>query len=158
MDQDAPRPGELAAGLVVARIGSLVSTDDASLPWEVLGGSGLPVEPVSEFLSELVACGNTAASCRSYAYDLLRWFRFRFRFRFGFDFEAERDRLRLLPADDYDCGIDLTPTVARNRRITVRQGYYSVPRSSSGRRCGSSCGRTICGCSTAVRSSPATLA
>ncbi|OKK12244.1 transposase [Streptomyces sp. CB00455] len=45
----------------------------------------------------------------------------------GFDFEAERERLRPLPADDYDCGIDLTPTVARNSRITVRQCYYSVP-------------------------------
>ncbi|MFJ7278497.1 Mu transposase domain-containing protein [Kitasatospora sp. NPDC098663] len=45
----------------------------------------------------------------------------------GFDFEAERERLRPLPADDYDCGIDLTPTVARNSRITVWQCYYSVP-------------------------------
>ncbi|MEU7605664.1 hypothetical protein [Streptomyces sp. NPDC041003] len=45
----------------------------------------------------------------------------------GFDFEAERERLRPLPADDYDCGIDLTPVVARNSRITVRQCYYSVP-------------------------------
>ncbi|MFD0278544.1 IS21 family transposase [Kitasatospora sp. NPDC127111] len=45
----------------------------------------------------------------------------------GFDFEAERDRLRPLPVDDYDCGIDLTPVVARNSRITVRQCYYSVP-------------------------------
>ncbi|MEU2074520.1 hypothetical protein [Streptomyces sp. NPDC013489] len=45
----------------------------------------------------------------------------------GFDFEAEREKLRPLPADDYDCGIDLTPTVARNSRITVRQCYYSVP-------------------------------
>lgn len=45
----------------------------------------------------------------------------------GFDFEAERDRLWPLPADDFDCGIGLMPTVARNSRITVRQGYYSVP-------------------------------
>ncbi|WP_345553928.1 tyrosine-type recombinase/integrase [Streptomyces lannensis] len=42
----------------------------------MLDGTGLPIAPVSEFLRELVACGNTAASCRSYAYDLLRWFRF----------------------------------------------------------------------------------
>jgi hypothetical protein len=45
----------------------------------------------------------------------------------GFDFEAERGLLRPLPADDFDCGIDLMPTVARNSRVTVRQGYYSVP-------------------------------
>ncbi|MFI2458260.1 hypothetical protein [Streptomyces sp. NPDC019539] len=41
--------------------------------------------------------------------------------------EAERGMLRSLPADDSDCGIDLMPTVARNSRITVQQGYYSVP-------------------------------
>ncbi|MFE6750857.1 hypothetical protein ACFVGM_33735 [Kitasatospora purpeofusca] len=45
----------------------------------------------------------------------------------GFDFEAERPVLNPLPADAYDCGLDLTPTVHRNGRITVRQCYYSVP-------------------------------
>ncbi|MCX5215648.1 hypothetical protein OG689_41575 [Kitasatospora sp. NBC_00240] len=45
----------------------------------------------------------------------------------GFDFEAERELLNPLPADPYDCGLDLTPTVHRNGRITVRQSYYSVP-------------------------------
>ncbi|WP_033951572.1 IS21 family transposase [Streptomyces sp. CNQ431] len=45
----------------------------------------------------------------------------------GFDFEQERELLRALPADGYDCGIDLTPVVHRNGRITVRQCYYSVP-------------------------------
>ncbi|WP_183091567.1 IS21 family transposase [Streptomyces radicis] len=45
----------------------------------------------------------------------------------GFDFEQERELLRPLPADGYDCGIDLTPQVQRNGRITVRQSYYSVP-------------------------------
>jgi transposase len=45
----------------------------------------------------------------------------------GFDFEQERGLLAPLPADGYDCGIDLTPTVHRNGRITVRQCYYSVP-------------------------------
>nr|WP_274919312.1 IS21 family transposase [Streptomyces sp. WZ-12] len=45
----------------------------------------------------------------------------------GFDFEQERGLLRPVPGDGYDCGIDLTPVVARNGRITVRQCYYSVP-------------------------------
>lgn len=62
--------------LVVARVGSVEATDDPTLPWRVLDGAGRPVSPVSEFLRELVACGNSAASCRSYGYDLLRWFRF----------------------------------------------------------------------------------
>ena len=42
----------------------------------VLDGAGLPIEPVVEFLRELLACGGSAASCRSYGFDLLRWFRF----------------------------------------------------------------------------------
>lgn len=45
----------------------------------------------------------------------------------GFDFEQERQLLAALPAEAYDCGIDLMPTVHRNGRITVRQCYYSVP-------------------------------
>lgn len=32
----------------------------------------------------------------------------------GFDFEQERPLLRPIPADGYDCGIDLTPVVHRN--------------------------------------------
>lgn len=45
----------------------------------------------------------------------------------GFDFEQERELLASLPADEYDTGIDLMPLVHRNGRVTVRQGYYSVP-------------------------------
>lgn len=44
-----------------------------------------------------------------------------------FDFEQERGLLAPLPADGYGTGLDLTPTVHRNGRITVRQCYYSVP-------------------------------
>lgn len=62
--------------LVVARVGGVEAADDPTLPWRVLDGAGRPVSPVSEFLRELVACGNSAASCRSYGYDLLRWVRF----------------------------------------------------------------------------------
>lgn len=64
------------ARLEVARIGRVVERRDPALPWAVLGGSGELIEPVSGYLRDLVACGNSAASCRSYAYDLLRWFRF----------------------------------------------------------------------------------
>ena len=45
----------------------------------------------------------------------------------GFDFAVEQERLAGLPADDFDCGITLTPTVRRDSRIVVRQSYYSVP-------------------------------
>ncbi|MFI1155079.1 site-specific integrase [Streptomyces sp. NPDC020817] len=64
------------SGLVVARVGSVEATTAATLPWVVLDGAGRPITSASEFLRELLAGGNTPASCRSYAFDLLRWFRF----------------------------------------------------------------------------------
>ena len=69
-------PGKQLSGLVVSRSGSVKANDDPALPWVVLDGSGAVLEPVSEYLRELLACGNSPASCRSYGHDLLRWFRF----------------------------------------------------------------------------------
>ncbi|MGW0429079.1 Mu transposase domain-containing protein [Streptomyces sp. NPDC002990] len=51
----------------------------------------------------------------------------RWRRRWRVRFEQERPLLAPLPADEYDAGIDLMPLVHRNGRVTVRQGYYSVP-------------------------------
>jgi len=45
----------------------------------------------------------------------------------GFNFAAEAALLAPLPADDFEYGITLTPTVRRDSRIVVRQCYYSVP-------------------------------
>lgn len=44
--------------------------------WEVRGADGYAIEPVQEFLVELAARGMSAHTVRSYAYDLLRWWRF----------------------------------------------------------------------------------
>lgn len=46
------------------------------LPWVVVDSDGRPVEAVARFLREFVARGNRAGSVRSYAFDLLRWWRF----------------------------------------------------------------------------------
>jgi transposase len=51
----------------------------------------------------------------------------------GFNFAVEAERLNPLPAEDFDCGITLTPTVRRDSRIVVRQCYYSVPARFIGR-------------------------
>jgi transposase len=48
-------------------------------------------------------------------------------------FAAERELLAPLPAEEFDCGITLTPTVRRDSRIVVRQCYYSVPARFIGR-------------------------
>ncbi|WP_395292432.1 site-specific integrase [Kitasatospora hibisci] len=76
MDRAAAMEEREVTGLVVARVGSVEATSAATLPWVVLDGAGRAITPVSDFLRELLACGNTPASCRSYAFDLLRWFRF----------------------------------------------------------------------------------
>ena len=52
----------------------------------------------------------------------------------GESFAAERDLLAPLPAEEFDCGITLTPAVRRDSRIVVRQCYYSVPARFIGRR------------------------
>ncbi|MBU5943272.1 hypothetical protein [Streptomyces sp. PAM3C] len=76
MDHGEVIPEREVSGLVVTRVGSVEASTAATLPWVVLDGTGRPITPASEFLRELLAYGNTMASCRSYAFDLLRWFRF----------------------------------------------------------------------------------
>lgn len=76
MDHGVVMAEREVSGLLVARVGSVEATAVASLPWVVLDGAGRSITPASEFLRELLACGNTPAFCRSYAFDLLRWFRF----------------------------------------------------------------------------------
>lgn len=62
--------------LTLQRVGEVRATGDPVLPYVVLDVDGTAIEPISEFLRELVACDNSEASVRSYAYDLLLWFRF----------------------------------------------------------------------------------
>ncbi|MBL7622967.1 tyrosine-type recombinase/integrase [Frankia sp. AgB1.8] len=45
------------------------------LPWVVRDEAGREVEPVSGYLRDLVLGDCSPLTCRSYAYDLLRWFR-----------------------------------------------------------------------------------
>jgi integrase len=55
--------------------GVVVEGDRASLPYRLLYEAGLEVEPVSRFLRELALCDRSPLTCRSYAVDLLRWWR-----------------------------------------------------------------------------------
>ena len=52
-----------------------VAPDGGMVPWLVVDPSGEPVAPVRQFLVDFVARGNRPGSVRSYAYDLLRWWR-----------------------------------------------------------------------------------
>jgi hypothetical protein len=46
-----------------------------SVPWLVVDPAGVPVVPIRRFLIDFVARDNRGGSVRSYAYDLLRWWR-----------------------------------------------------------------------------------
>lgn len=56
--------------------GSLVETGDLWEPYYLTGPDGGRVEPVSQYLRDLQAAGRPETTQRSYAMDLLRWFRF----------------------------------------------------------------------------------
>jgi site-specific recombinase XerD len=88
--------------LVVSRAGRLVATGDDREPYRVVGPDGVVAEPVSVFLRDLLASGKSAATLRSYAVDLLRWWRF-------LDaVDVAWDRASRAEARDFSCWIQLT--------------------------------------------------
>jgi site-specific recombinase XerC len=73
---DGDDPVRDLAELVVAAGGVVAETGDPWEPYRLIDATGEPVEAVSAFLRDLQAAGRSAATQRSYAMDLLRWFRF----------------------------------------------------------------------------------
>ena len=72
---DGLGPRDLVA-LGVDSVGAMVETNVIWEPYRLVDPGGEAVTAVSAFLQELQAAGRTAATQRSYALDLLRWFRF----------------------------------------------------------------------------------
>jgi hypothetical protein len=68
--------GRDIAGLRLSVVGSVMETEEAGLPFTVIDAAGRTVEPISEFVREMSAGDMPDSSCRSYAFDLLRWWRF----------------------------------------------------------------------------------
>lgn len=56
-------------------LGRVVGGSSVSLPWLVLDGAGRELEPVSSYLRDRKLGDVSPLTCRSYGYDLLRWFR-----------------------------------------------------------------------------------
>ncbi|MEV0146224.1 MULTISPECIES: site-specific integrase [unclassified Nonomuraea] len=52
-----------------------VAPDPGVVPWLVLDDEGRIVQPIHRFLLDFIARDNRTGSVRSYAYDLLRWWR-----------------------------------------------------------------------------------
>ncbi|MGW7066205.1 tyrosine-type recombinase/integrase [Streptomyces sp. NPDC054855] len=61
---------------VLPRVGSVVQLETQHPPYAVLDPAGSPVESVTPYLRDLALNDNSPATSRSYANDLLRWFRF----------------------------------------------------------------------------------
>jgi len=57
-------------------VGRVATTGDLAEPYQLLGPDGIAADCVSLFFAELQAAGRSDATLRSYAMDLLRWFRF----------------------------------------------------------------------------------
>ncbi|GHK02271.1 integrase [Streptomyces sp. Y2F8-2] len=55
--------------------GAVVTGPTVSLPWAVVDAAGREVEPVSAYLRDRLLGDVSPLTCRSYAFDLLRWFR-----------------------------------------------------------------------------------
>jgi integrase len=62
--------------LVVGTVGRVEATGEIWEPYRLVDPVGGIVSEVALFLKELQAAGRTAATARSYAMDLLRWYRF----------------------------------------------------------------------------------
>jgi site-specific recombinase XerD len=88
--------------IVVPRTGRLVTTGDDREPYRIAGPDGDIAEPVSVFLRDLLAAGKSAATLRSYAVDLLRWWRFLNAVNVAWD------RATRAEARDFSCWIQLT--------------------------------------------------
>jgi hypothetical protein len=54
----------------------VASTPGEQIPYLVVGEDGIPVEPVREYLLELFTSDCSPLTVKSYAFDLLDWFRF----------------------------------------------------------------------------------
>lgn len=68
--------GELIEGRAdVPRVGSVIELSTIHPPYAVVDASGEMVGPVVPYLRELALDDNRPLTCRSYAHDLLRWFR-----------------------------------------------------------------------------------
>lgn len=94
----------------VPRIGCVVQDPDEPVPWLVEDGSGCRIEPINQFLRDLVAGDSSPLTVYSYANDLLRWFRFLWASRMEWD-RAGRDQTR-----DFVLWMRESPNPQRERR------------------------------------------
>jgi integrase len=99
------------AVLVVPRVGRVEETGDLGLPFRLTDGSGAEVGAVSEFLGDMLADDASPVSLRSYAYELLAWF------RFLWAVEVPWERASRAEARDFALWLKLAKKPPRARRL-----------------------------------------
>lgn len=67
-----------------------------SLPYLVVDSSGDPVDPVSRYLRDRMLGDVSPLTCRSYAHDLLRWFRLLWLLEIAWDKATEAEAAALV--------------------------------------------------------------
>ena len=72
---DDVRTALLEGRIDLPRIGEVRAGDRPSLPFLVVDASETEVDPISKYLQDLVLGDASPLTCRSYAHDLLRWWR-----------------------------------------------------------------------------------
>jgi site-specific recombinase XerD len=96
--------------LAVPRVGRVEETYDPLRPFRMLDGTGVEVAAVSEFLHHMLADDASPASLRSYAYELLAWF------RFLWAVEVAWDRAGRAEARDFALRLKMVKKPPRQRR------------------------------------------
>lgn len=114
--------------VVVARVGSLQETADHWEPCRVVAPDGTTVVAVAAFLADLQAAGRSVATLRSYALDLLRWFRFLW--ALGLPWEGAGR----VEARDFSRWLQLRPYApsVRAHSETVLRSFYEFHREEGG--------------------------
>jgi integrase len=96
--------------LRVPRVGRVQQETDPALPYRLIDGRGVEVAAVSEFLHDMLADDASPASLRSYAYELLAWF------RFLWAVDVPWDRASRVEARDFALWLKTATKPARQRR------------------------------------------
>lgn len=74
-DQEELRRALVNGRCEIPQLGAVVAGAEPALPYVVVDEAGCEVEPVSRYLRDRALGDVSPLTCRSYAHDLLRWFR-----------------------------------------------------------------------------------
>lgn len=77
-------------------MGAVVEGESPSLPWRVVDAAGREIEPVSSYLRDRMLGDVSPLTCRSYGFDLLRWYRVLWALDVGWEQATEAETAALV--------------------------------------------------------------